>query len=732
VLQRDLVLKHNELYLVGESGSDGSEERASGLYVRDTRFLDCWRLRLDDVPLEPLDDRVLAADRAVIVTANGALPPVGPGRPEPVLPLTIAVEQEIALDADLRVRIVLGNYSGRALALTLSLELGADFRDLFDIRGFPRRQRGGYYTPPRWQGDCLTLGYTDRSGATARLLVDFSRAPSFDTITAADDPPAAPTVLLPGFDEVVTAPPLPPPPRCTAYFQLMLEPNAAWDLVVTLTPVPIGGPPIAATDSAQHHQRERDVARIATDHRALDAIFDRAAADLDMLQTSFPEGRLTAAGIPWFVAPFGRDSLIASLQTLHIAPGRAAETLRTLAALQGESVDPFREEEPGKILHEMRYGEMARLGEIPHTPYFGSVDATPLFVMLCAETVRWTADASLYHALLPHVRRALEWIERWGDRDGDLLVEYSTLAPDATHIVHQGWKDSFDSLHDRNGAPVYGTIALVEVQGYVYAAYTWLSEVVALYGDLGWAAALRERAWQIQRRVEEWFWLPDQGYYAQALDSEKRPVAAIASNPGHLLYCRLPTPERAHLVAARLRRPDLDSGWGVRTLAAGMAAYNPMSYHNGSVWPHDNSIIAAGLGQYGERDGLARIASALFAAAERMPLFRLPELYCGFPRNERAAADAPVEYPVGCSPQAWAAGAVQLLARAMLGLEADPWRGVLRVAPALPAWLPRLRLEGLTALGHTFDLDVERDTLGYRVISDGPIEVVDAAKALPG
>jgi glycogen debranching enzyme len=441
-----------------------------------------------------------------------------------------------------------------------------------------------------------------------------------------------------------------------------------------------------------------------------------------MLQTSFPHGRLTAAGIPWFVAPFGRDSLIAGLQTLHIAPGYATDTLRTLAALQGDTTDAFREEEPGKILHEMRYGEMARLGEIPHTPYFGSVDATPLFVMLFAETVRWTADEAFYRELLPNVQRALEWIERCGDRDGDGLVEYTTLTADAAHIAHQGWKDSHDSLHDIAGRPCSGTIALVEVQGYVHAAYRWLSELAELYGDASWAADLRARSERIRCLVEEQFWLPDAGYYAQALDEEKDAVAAISSNSGHLLYCGLPSVERGRAVAARLRQADLDSGWGVRTLAAGMAAYNPMSYHNGSVWPHDNSLIAAGLARYGEVGGLERIASALFSAAERLPDRRLPELYCGFPRDEHAAA--PVPYPVSCSPQAWAAGAAPLLVRAMLGLEVDVKRAVLRVAPALPAWLGHVRIEGLEALGSRFDLTVERDGAGYRVTSDGPIEVV--------
>lgn len=723
MLQQDLVLKHNELYLVGESQGDGSGERATGLYVRDTRFLDCWDLRINDASLEPLDARVLGPDRALVVSANSALPVDGEANAEPIRPLSVAVEQHVQLDVELRVRIVLGNYSNQALSLPLSLLLGGDFRDMFEIRGFPRSQHDGVYEPPVWRDEQLTFAYRDRSGATTMLLVDFSQTPSFAQATSAlEKPHIASRTLLPGFGEMVDAGPQGAVPRDRVYFDVALAPNETWEVVVTLTPIPPAGPPITSTEVAEEHAGHPQRARIVTDHPALNRTIERAADDLAMLHTSFPDGRLIAAGIPWFVAPFGRDSLIVSLQTLHLAPARAAETLRTLAALQGERVDPFREEEPGKILHEMRYGEMARLGDIPHTPYYGSVDATPLFVMLFAETVRWTGDRALYDELLPHVQRALQWMETYGDRDGDGLIEYSTQAVGSTHIMHQGWKDSHDSLHDPSGRAVMGEIALVEVQGYAYAAYQGLAEVARLYGDERWASELAARAERLRAIVEERFWLPEAGFYAQALAGDKRPVAAITSNAGHLLFCGLPSAERARVLAERLREPELDTGWGVRTLASTMVNYNPMSYHNGSVWPHDNSLIAAGLGRYGERLGLHRIADAIFAAAERFPLQRLPELYCGFARDEGVAADAPVRYPVGCSPQAWAAGAVPLLMRAMLGLEPDPRHGVLRVAPALPDWLDRVEIAGLQALGKRCDLVVERAPSGYRIESDGPVE----------
>jgi glycogen debranching enzyme len=336
--------------------------------------------------------------------------------------------------------------------------------------------------------------------------------------------------------------------------------------------------------------------------------------------------------------------------------------------------------------------------------------------------VRWTGDQNVYRELLPNARRALEWIAHWGDRDGGGLVAYHTQSADAMHIVHQGWKDSFDSLHTPEGAPVAGNIALVEVQGYVYAAYRWLSDVAAHFGDTAWAAELRQRADRVQQLVEERFWLPDEGYYAQALAAGQRPVAAIASNAGHLLYCGLPTPQRARLVARRLREPDLASGWGIRTLASSMATYNPMSYHNGSIWPHDNSLIVAGLSRYGNDEDLTRVATAIFAAAERLPGHRLPELYCGFSRDQSAAATSPVPYPVSCSPQAWAAGAPFLLMRALLGLEPDLPRGVLSVTPVFPAWLHHVRVTGMEVFGQRVDLDVRRVSDGYAIDSDGPVE----------
>jgi glycogen debranching enzyme len=326
---------------------------------------------------------------------------------------------------------------------------------------------------------------------------------------------------------------------------------------------------------------------------------------------------------------------------------------------------------------------------------------------------------------LPNVRRALDWIEGAGDADGDGLVEYQSRGADGVRIVHQGWKDSFDSLHQPDGSPVnQGAIALVEVQGYVYAAYRRLGEIAALMGDSGWAAELRRKAERVRSLVEERFWLEDAGFYAQALDGDKQPVRAISSNPGHLLFCELPSPDRAAAIASRLFEPDLDSGWGIRTLASGMATYNPMSYHNGSVWPHDNSLIAAGLRRYGFVARAMSLCDTLFEAASADPLTRLPELYCGFAREDGNDRE-PVPYPVSCSPQAWAAAAAPLLVGTMLGLRLEIGRGTAVIEPDLPAWLDEVTVHGMLVRGSRASFTVRRSGSRYSIVRDGPVDVAE-------
>jgi glycogen debranching enzyme len=428
---------------------------------------------------------------------------------------------------------------------------------------------------------------------------------------------------------------------------------------------------------------ERESAHIDTDNEVFNQLLVRGLRDLRALHTTTDRGGVMAAGIPWYVAVFGRDALISAHQMLMVNPQPARDALSLLAHYQGQRDDPWRDEQPGKILHEIRRGELAGAGHVPHTPYYGSVDATPLFVFLFAQYFRWTGDVDFANQLLPNVRAALEWIDRYGDLDGDGFVEYLCRSPSG--MANQGWKDSFDSVVHEDGTLAEGPIALVEVQGYVYMAKLRVANVFDALGDYRTSSRLREEAQELKERFHRAFWMEDQSYAAAALDGEKRQVRTVVSNPGHCLYSDILTPNQAEHVARRLLQPDMFSGWGIRTMSKSATAYNPMSYHNGSVWPHDNAMIAAGLKRYGYVKATSRVVTAIFDAAIHADYMRLPELFCGFTRR---TPNQPVAYPVACSPQAWAAGSPLLMLQAILGISARAHENMLTVnQPHLPPWL---------------------------------------------
>lgn len=416
-----------------------------------------------------------------------------------------------------------------------------------------------------------------------------------------------------------------------------------------------------------------------------------AGASRDAGSAAGERGEIIAAGIPWFATVFGRDSLIAGYQSLALHPNLARATLRFLAGRQGRETDDWRDEDPGKILHELREGEMTRTGETPHSPYYGSLDSTPLFLILLDETYAWTGDDALLDELMPAADRALDWIAQYGDLDGDGLVEYQTRS--SRGLTNQAWKDSWDAYLHKDGTPLATPIAPLEVQGYCYDALRRMARLLRSRGRAEQAESLRRRAQRLAQNIEQAFWLPAEHYYAMALDAQKCPLAAIASNAGHLLWSRVPGLERARRVANRLLRSDMYSGWGVRTLSADEPTFNPLSYHRGSVWPHDNSLIAQGCAFYGLQPAVERIFTGLFQTAGYLRDQRLPELWVGVPRG---GFDRPVNYPVSCSPQAWASGAWFLLLTAALGLRPQAAHRELRVVnPMLPEWLNWLRIERL-------------------------------------
>ncbi len=713
MLDTNLVLKADELYLAGAVNTDGSGDRATGIYARDTRFISVLDLGLNGRPLRTLAVRTPEANRALFVSTNEGYEDDG----RQVYGHSLGIQQELTLTDRVTLQVTVRNHGLQSLTPSIGVTIGSDFRDMFAIRGFPQPEPGTYL-PVSTSTDGIDLGYRTPVGEEVGIAVTFSEAPV--SIAEANQTNANHNVGR-SHSAPVHGPVGAPLTGVAAIatFRPALAPGATWRTTMTIDLRTFGDRPLSAVAQLASHGALQPGA-IRTSNPDLNAVLDRATADLAVLQTTFDEGSIIAAGIPWYVAPFGRDSLIAGLQTLPLSPWRTAATLRVLAARQATSHDAWRDREPGKILHETRFGELARSGKIPHTPYYGTVDATPLFAWLVAETVAWTGDESLWRELEPHARAAVHWMREFGDLDGDSLIEHPTRQPDGVHITNQGWKDSWDSLHHADGSVPTGNIALVEVQGYAFAACRRLADIAQLYGDAAWADELAGHAEEIRSLVEDLFWVEELGTYAQALDGDKRPTAMVSSNAGHLLLTGLPSSERAERVAGTLADPTMNSGWGVRTLATNTVTYNPMSYHNGSVWPHDNSLIVGGLATMGQIAVAVELFESLVAAALTDPMRRLPELFCGFPRLG-VAESAPVPYPVSCIPQAWAAGAIPFMLTSLLGLTISDDGQEISVAPSLPASIDWVEITGLRASHAEASIRIERGSDGYRVESTGAI-----------
>jgi glycogen debranching enzyme len=577
-------------------------------------------------------------------------------------------------------RLRVSNYGMAAVSVSVSVRFDADFVDIFEVRGSRREKRGRRLDPLVENGTCI-LGYEGLDGVVRRTAVEFQPRPA---------------ELLNG----------------SARFDLSLaaQQSETIFLVANCQAAPRPRPVGKAHDEAYAamgatiEEAQRQQATIVTGNQQFNRWIHRSAADLQMMITQTEHGLYPYAGVPWFSTVFGRDGIITALQMLWINPDVARGVLAYLAAAQAKGSNAQQDAEPGKILHETRAGEMAALGEIPFGRYYGSVDSTPLFVMLAGAYYQRTGDRAFMEGLWPHLERALHWMETAGDPDGDGFLEYARKSPNG--LVQQGWKDSHDSVFHRDGVMAEPPIALCEVQGYAYAAWQAAAEIAAVLGDRIRADMLQGRARQLKERFQEAFWVPELSTYALALDGKKRPCQVRSSNPGHCLYTGIASPAHARQIATTLLDDASFSGWGIRTLAAGEARYNPMSYHNGSVWPHDNALCAAGMARYGLREQPLRVLEGLFTAANFLDLHRMPELFCGFGRRP---GEGPTLYPVACLPQAWASGSVFMLLQACLGMSIDtPAREVRFENPTLPEWLPEVRIANLRVADATADLLLER------------------------
>jgi glycogen debranching enzyme len=577
-------------------------------------------------------------------------------------------------------KIRVHNFALRPITVSLTLLFAADFVDIFEVRGI-KRERRGTPLPPRVEDSFVELAYKGLDEVVRRTRLSFSPAPAEVSESSAH------------YEATI-------PPQRDQVFYVVVSCNWGEGLEI----VPFEKAAIGA--AGQLNQVRTNDAILRTSNELFNDWLNRSAADLHMMVTHTAKGPYPYAGVPWFNTVFGRDGLITALEYLWINPELARGVLGFLAATQADALRPHQDAEPGKILHEMRRGEMAALGEIPFGQYYGTVDATPLFIMLASAYYRRTADQAFIESIWSNIERGLGWIEKYGDSDGDGFYDYMRRSPKG--LVTQGWKDSFDSVFHADGALADGPIALCEVQGYVYAAWRAASELAMVLGFTERAEQYIRKADRLQEKFEEAFWCEDLSTYALALDGQKRPCRVRSSNAGHCLFAGIASPLRANRVAQTLLDETSFSGFGIRTVPTTEARYNPMSYHNGSIWPHDNALIALGFARYGLQHHAQKILTGLFDASLFMDLRRMPELFCGF---ERRSGEGPTLYPVACAPQAWAAGSVFLLVQACLGLTIDAPRAQIRFfRPSLPESLQRLWIQNLRAGTASVDLYIERHT----------------------
>jgi glycogen debranching enzyme len=667
------ALKEGDTFLVADAQGNVTGH-GDGFFHNDTRLLSSFVLTLGGA-LPSLLSSAVSQDNLYFTAhlTNQPLPSLGSPTPQGV----VHVERKRFLaEGRLFEFVRLVNYSDAATQVPLQLRFGADFRDMFEVRGETRARRG-QFQPPVLTRQGVCFAYRGLDGLLRRIVIDFSEVP----------------------DELT-------PER--AVFQVALPARGAWMLYLEVGPEsasPSRSRYRQAAASAWRHLRRRRQrgARTTASGRLFQSWLDKSNADLALLTTELPTGPYPYAGIPWFSTPFGRDAIVTSLQTLWLDPGLARGVLAFLAEHQARETSAFYDSAPGKIMHETRKGEMASVNEVPFSRYYGGVDTTPLFVMLAGAYARRTGDRAFIDERWPALLSATAWMENSAAQHPHGLIAYAR--GEASGLANQGWKDSHDSVFHDDGSDAEGPIALVEVQGYAYRAFRDMAELADWRGDTEAAEHWRRRARALRDKIEQLFWIEDMQYYALALDGRQRPCRVRASNPGHLLYAGAVRKARAAAVTRHLTSKAMSSGWGVRTLAEEAARFNPMSYHNGSVWPHDVALCAAGMSRYGDRENVVRILANMFEASVHFGM-RLPELFCGF---RRAVGEAPIAYPVACLPQAWAAGSVFMLLQSCLGLHIDGRRQRLLIdRPSLPLGVDHLRIRKLPLGERAVDLHFHR------------------------
>jgi glycogen debranching enzyme len=693
------VLKQGDTFALFDEYGDirSSQSGESGLYHDGTRFLSRWQLEFEGARPFLLSSTVRDDNDQLVVKLTNPDLKRADDECTPLGSLQLAWRKLLwngVLYQELRIE----NHALTSIDFVVTMHFAADFADIYEVRGMRRKARGRDLDS-HVNRDWVALAYRGLDRVVRRTILRF--APQPDQLTAS-----------------------------SASFHLSLRPRESAILHVTVAceRESVTRPALVFNEALREARADLEsqaarYSRVDTENGQFNALVRRGIADLHMLTTTLPTGPYPYAGVPWFNTPFGRDGIITAMECLWLNPSLARGVLAYLASTQAKDTISEQDAEPGKILHETRNGEMAALGEMPFARYYGTADATPLFVSLAGAYYDRTGDREFISEIWPNIDSALHWMKFCGDRDGDGFIEYQGHARNG--LVHQGWKDSDDAVFHADGSPARGPIALCEVQAYAYDAWQSAAKLAAALQFPAVATELNRRARALQERFEEAFWCEDLSLYALALDGDKRACRVLTSNAGQCLFTGIVSADRAFRVAQTLLRPEFFSGWGIRTLAVGEARYNPMGYHNGCVWPHDNALIASGMTRYGLSKSANRIFTGFFDGAMACELNRVPELFCGFPREP---GEGPVPYPVACAPQAWSAGALFLLLQSCLGLTVSALeRKISFVRPSLPSFLSEVRISNLVVRDANADLLVVRhgDDISVHVLrSDGDVEIV--------
>ncbi|HEY9597210.1 MAG TPA: glycogen debranching N-terminal domain-containing protein [Cyanophyceae cyanobacterium] len=662
-----ITINDGSTFLVTDSNGLIDDNLAQGFFVQDTRLISYYEISLNRYRLLRLASSNINSHSALYQFTNPAFRTIGGMLPQGCLIVSIRRDIVEGMHEDIDIT----NYHSESVELQLMLAIRSDFADIFEVKSQQILTRGE--TETTWKDGALTTEY--RNGSFYRSLIT-------EPVNSSSKPRYANGRL---------------------FFDIVLDPGKTWHTCINFTAIAdedVFKPQHTCTvphDTEAGKVRDEflnSATQLYSSNADITSYYQQALTDMGALRIKVKDNGndfwMPAAGIPWFVAVFGRDSATVSLQTMAVYHEFARGTLLRLAQLQATKVDDWRDAQPGKMLHELRRDELTQLQELPYTPYYGTVDTTILWIITLAEVYCWNGDRAMLEECRTSFEKALTWIDKYGDFDNDGFVEYITRSKNG--LRNQGWKDSGDSMVYPDGSLVEPPIALCEVQGYIYDAWLRAANLYEMWGEKNRAESLRQKAEDLYQKFNERFWMEDEGFYCLGLDNKKQQIKSITSNPGHLLWSGIVPKERAEKLVERLFQPDLWCGWGVRTLSSQNPAYNPISYQRGSVWPHDNSSIAAGLKRYGYHQEANRVAEGIFAAASYFEAGRMPELFGGI---ERTPDNFPVPYTDANIPQAWAAGSILLLIRTMFGLDADAPHRRLKVQPSLPNWLPDLELKNL-------------------------------------